>query len=68
MSKPKLTVLDAVRYALKRRWLIESEIQQAVYNLTGRWISGSNATARCRELKARCRHLHGRRWEYRLGT
>jgi hypothetical protein len=38
----------------------------------GAQISGSNCSARIRELRKRgysvaCRHLHDRRWEYKIG-
>jgi hypothetical protein len=62
-----MTILAAVKQALSgKNWLTESELRVAVWILAGRKISGSNATARCREIKAQCRHLSGRRWEYHI--
>ena len=62
-----MTILEAVRKAISgKKWMTEAEIIAFVFYLTGKKISGSNATARCRELKADCRHLHNRRWEYHI--
>jgi len=47
-----MTVLDAVHYQVKRRWSTEAEVQATVYKITGKRISGSNATARIRQLRA----------------
>ena len=48
-----MTVLDAVHWQVKRRWSTESEIQAWVYKITGKRISsGSNATARIRQLRS----------------
>ena len=67
---PMMTVLDAVHYQVKRRWSTESELRAAVYKITGKHISGSNATARIRQLRAQgvpitCRY-HSRNAECKV--
>ena len=65
-----MTVLDAVLKAVSENWSTERDIQNAVALFAGKYISGSNATARVRQLrtkghKVEARHLHENRWEYR---
>ena len=78
MSKPKLTVHEAIRKAIAHRWQTAEEVGRVVYRELGRYISGSACTARIRDLRkvafgrhqVECRFLmrqNGTRvYEYRL--
>jgi hypothetical protein len=51
METRKMSVIEAVKQAISRRGLTGWEIQREVQRLTGKLISESGATARCRDLR-----------------
>ena len=66
-----VTISECVRKAITGRWRTVDEVQHFVRTMHGAQISGSNCSARIRELRKRgysvaCRHLHDRRWEYKI--